>query len=295
MGFIAAAIGGSALLGAGSSLLGSGSQSKAAGTASWDQMLAELTSIQAQQQAYAQGVAIEGPYRDLGYTANYQLQYGLDNPQASPLFAPYNPQGGLVPGSPQSPVLTQQGFQASPGYNYQLQQAMSAIQNSAAARGSAISGNTLRDLQTNAQGLASQDWWNAYNANSGAYWNAANYYSGLQNNLLNSTINQATRGQAAAAGTAQQAGATGANIGNSLGAYGTAAGAGAVGSANATSAGYTGVANAGQNAVSNYLLSQFLMGNQAGTAGTNISGQTAGGYMTSSGQGFDLSNLLGYA
>jgi len=42
-----------------------------------------------------------------------------------------------------------------PGYQFQMQQGTDAIQNSAAARGQALSGNTLQGLQQYGQGLAS--------------------------------------------------------------------------------------------------------------------------------------------
>lgn len=50
-------------------------------------------------------------------------------------------------------------FQNSPGYQYQLQQTMNAIQNQGAAHGG-LGGNALKALQSNAAGLANQNWTN---------------------------------------------------------------------------------------------------------------------------------------
>jgi len=290
MAFITAgAIGASALVGAGSSLLGSSASSSASKTASWDQTLASLEAIQVEQNAYNQSVSLQYPYTIGGYNALSTLQGDLNNQSGySPLFGAYDSSASVVPNSPESPVLTQQGFQQSPGYQYQLQQAMSAIQNSAAAKGSAISGNTLRDLQSNAQGLANQDWWNAYNANSSAYWNAANYSSGLQNRQISALQSLLTSGQAAASNTAA-AGQTSANsIGNSLTNIGNSQASGAIGSANATNTGLSGVSNSANNALSNYILSQYLGGNQ------NTTSPTYTPSTTTFGSGGDYTTPYGY-
>lgn len=47
-------------------------------------------------------------------------------------------------------------------YNYNLQQGQNAVQNSAAARGTVLSGGTLKALQSNASGLAANTYQTAY-------------------------------------------------------------------------------------------------------------------------------------
>jgi hypothetical protein len=54
-------------------------------------------------------------------------------------------------------------FQSDPGYQFRLQEGMNAIQGSAAARGNALSGSTLKALQKYGQNLASDEMQNAYN------------------------------------------------------------------------------------------------------------------------------------
>ena len=58
-------------------------------------------------------------------------------------------------------------FQASPGYQYQLQQGLSAIDNGAASRGTLRDGNTVRAEETLGSNLANQDFTNYYNRISG--------------------------------------------------------------------------------------------------------------------------------
>lgn len=52
------------------------------------------------------------------------------------------------------------GYQASPGYEWQLQQGQDSINALAGARGGLVSGRTLQDLSTFNQGVANQDFWN---------------------------------------------------------------------------------------------------------------------------------------
>lgn len=67
----------------------------------------------------------------------------------------------------------QANFQAGPGYDFQRDQALEAIQRSAAARGGLAGGNATRDLLATATSLADQSWGN-YVSGLG---NAANAYS----------------------------------------------------------------------------------------------------------------------
>lgn len=54
-------------------------------------------------------------------------------------------------------------FETSPGYEFRLQQGMDAIDRGAAARGMTFSGNTLQAYSDYNQGMASQEFGNAYN------------------------------------------------------------------------------------------------------------------------------------
>jgi hypothetical protein len=100
-----------------------------------------------------------------------------------------------------------------PGYEFQMDQGMGAIENSAAAKG--LTGNTLKDLNTFGQGMAS------------------NYY----NDYWKKLFDMMTTGQDSAAGVGQAGINTGTNIGNNMIGAGNALAAGQVGSANALAGG----------------------------------------------------------
>lgn len=54
-------------------------------------------------------------------------------------------------------------FQADPGYDFRLKEGFKALERSAAARGTALSGGTLKELARYNQGFASNEFGNAYN------------------------------------------------------------------------------------------------------------------------------------
>jgi hypothetical protein len=54
-------------------------------------------------------------------------------------------------------------FQQDPGYQFRMQEGMDQLENSAAARGGLLSGNTLAALTRYNQGFASNEYQNAYN------------------------------------------------------------------------------------------------------------------------------------
>ncbi len=54
-------------------------------------------------------------------------------------------------------------FQASPSYGFRLKEGLRALENSAAARGGLLSGNAMRGITRYGQGLASEEFGNAFN------------------------------------------------------------------------------------------------------------------------------------
>lgn len=94
--------------------------------------------------ALSAGLGYLTPYEQAGRTSLSDLLAGL---------AP----GGRLRFDPAAVDVTR-----DPGYRFRLDQGNQAIERSAAARGTALSGQTLRALQDYAQGLASQEYGNAY-------------------------------------------------------------------------------------------------------------------------------------
>ena len=143
--------------------------------------------------------------------ANIEFQQGIYDEQQA-LFQPfynsgtnalaaYNSEMGLGQ-APQG----YQGFQATPGYQFALDQGNQQIQGSAAAQGNVLSGATMQSLQNNGIGMANQEY----------------------NNYMNRLSGMAGAGQAAAGQTASAAGNLGMATGQAYGNIGNAQAAGSV-------------------------------------------------------------------
>jgi hypothetical protein len=255
------AAGAAALGSIGSAVIGGDAAQSAAST----QAAAANAAAQVQQNMFNTTQKNLQPYMQSGAAGNSILEQLLGITPATAgtkgqpgTAASFNPNAPLAANyqaftpTPAYTPLTAATFQQSPGYQYELQQQQQAIQNSAAARGGAIGGNTLNSLQQNAQGLASQDWYNANNLNIANYntasqGNIANYttgydaFSGNRNYLLSALQNlQGTGANAAANLGGFSATAAGAIGGDLIGA-GNATAAGTIGAANALSGGLNGV------------------------------------------------------
>jgi len=137
-------------------------------------------------------------------------------------------------------------FEADPGYQFRMNEGAKAIERSAAARGGLNSGRTMKALANYGQGLASQEYGNAYNRAFGEYNNAYNRFNADRDRRFGRLSSLAGVGQAAQAGL-NQAGQT---LGNQAGAYGAQAGNTAMGNANAQAAAGMAQANAWGNTLS---------------------------------------------
>jgi hypothetical protein len=118
-------------------------------------------------------------------------------------------------------------LEATPGYQFTLQEALKQGQNSFASRGLAGSGAAIKGAQDRAAGLASQTY-NQQLAN----------YMGQNMQEYNMLMGPAGLGQAAAAGQAAVGQQFAAQIGQHQQNIGTAWGAGAVGAGNALNSGF---------------------------------------------------------
>lgn len=139
------------------------------------------------------------------------------DPMSSPLLAPF----------------TQEKFKESPAYRFNLEQGLDAINKASAARHNYYAPQTLQDVGKFAQGMASNEWNNAYNM-----------YNNDQSNIWQRLFALSGTGQNAAA----QTGAFGANATNMAGqanmAGANAQAAGLVGASNAVTGGIGDVYNA---------------------------------------------------
>jgi len=264
--WVAVAIGGSAVLGGVGSYLGAKTQANSADKAT-----------QAQTDMFNRTQANLAPWMQSGNLALSDLntRLGLSSPgiPGTPATGPHQAGGSgffgkvMLPGTPGTPgvpasdpnspnfgQLTHQfnlqDFQESPAYQFNLQQGKLALDKASAARGKFYAPSTLQDIAKYSQGLASNEYQNAfsnYNTNMGNIFNRLNSVSGA--------------GQNAAANLGTNATAVGGQIGNNM-----------IGAGNANAAGIVGGVNALTGGISNYLnynlLSNFMERNQASSVRT---------------------------
>jgi hypothetical protein len=238
LGLSDAATGG--LISAGGSLLGGLLGSSASGNAASEQAGASRYAADLQKQMFDTQNAQQAPYREAGYTA-------------------LNDIGGLK--SYLQKQFTPQDFSAGidPGYAFRLQQGQEATNRMANMGGGVLSGNALKGQEDYTQGLASQE-----------YGNAFNRFQTQRNNIFNTLASIAGLGQTSLGQTTNASTTAAGNIGSNIANAGAATAGGIVGSANALTGGL-------QNAGNQYYLSQLL----APKSGVNYS--LGGGY-TPSGQ-----------
>jgi hypothetical protein len=160
-------------------LAGGVAQGVAADKAASAQKKAAQAGIKTQQDQYAQTRTDLAPYRQVGEqsTALMSDLYGFNGPERQ--------------------AAARAQFRSDPGYEFQRSEGLRAVEGSAAARGSALSGGAMKALQSYGTGLADQSYGNWYQrlanmqgigqnaaaqtGNFGA--NMANQVSGLQGDI----------------------------------------------------------------------------------------------------------------
>jgi len=271
MTWVAAAIGGSALLGfAGASQQANASQYGARLQAD------AAAAAQAQQQANLDRInAQQAPYRGAGYSALSQIAGMLPGQQQQ-----YDAQGNVIGTTQGTGYLTQQfgpeqlKSSLAPNYQFMLEQGLGAQSQGLNAAGG---GSNI--------GRAGTKFAEDYASN--AYQNAFNNFQGQQTNIYNRLAGIAGIGQTGQSATnAAGIGATNAMGQLGVGAAGAQAG-GAVGAANAMAGGLQGIGNAG------YLASLMKPGGGVATPSLNaFGGQSSGGFGT--GAGFGNQDIGGF-
>jgi hypothetical protein len=247
----------SSLIGANAAGKAADAQTQAAQSAQALQAKEAQDALDFQKQTYATGQANEAPYLAAGAGGLNALQYGLGTggtangsgvAQGS-LTTPYGQTFSAPTG------LTEQN---DPGFQARLALGTDAIQKSAAARGSVVTGGTAKALDTYGQDYASNEYGNVYNRALSTFQNNYNDYNTNQTNQYNKLAALTNTGQTTAANTAQQGQAaanntsnidltTGAQQGQDLNNAGTATASGYVGAANAINSGISGVTNGVSN------------------------------------------------
>jgi hypothetical protein len=201
-----------ALIGAGASLAGGLLASNAASSAAKTQSQSADKATALQREQWQKNLELQKPFYEAGVTGQNAL---MDYLGLSGNTSAANYGQGMKPFTPGD--LTNE-----PGYQFRLSQGLKSLDQTAAARGGLLSGNALRGAEQYGQGLASDEYQNAYNR----YWNT-------RNQTLNPLQSLLGQGQTTASnlGTAGQNYAT--NAGNTIQAAGQARASGYVGGANA--------------------------------------------------------------
>ena len=224
-----------------------------------------LVANNASNQQAASGRAAAGMsldmYQDTAHNLDPFLQQGkiaVNN------LASYLGQGGATtaptfdPNAPGVKPFSLADFQASPAYNFNLQQGQQAIDKASNARGNMYAPQTLQDISKFSQGLASNEFSNAYNMYNQNQSNVVNRLSGLANSGQSAAVQQGGFGANA-----------GANWGNAQMQVGNANAAGTVGM-------YGNLMQGGADVYNNYLQNQILNRQQQSTYGAYGGGSPIG-------------------
>lgn len=174
------------------------------------QIQAAREANQLQKEMYDQNRADMAPWREAGMGTLSQLV------------------AGLQPGGDFNRSFTMNDFQADPGYSFRQSEGQKSIDNSAAARGSSLSGATLKALNRFGQDTASNEYQNSYNRWNNDMSNRYNRLAGVSGTGQTATQNIANQGQQTAqtmgqnvtgAGNARASGyiAQGNTVGNTFG------------------------------------------------------------------------------
>lgn len=211
---------------AGASVVGGLIGASGARSAASAQSDAALRAGDVQKQQFEQQMALQEPYRQAGLTGQNRLMdlLGLGADKTAADYGKYARDFSMA------------DYQADPGYAFRLSEGMKQLGSQARAQGGAVSGRTMMGAQNYAQGLASQE-----------YGNAFNRYQTNRANQLQPLGSLMSSGQAAASNQAGAAGQYGSNAGNAMMAAGQAIGAGQLGAANTLAGGLGTAASAYQN------------------------------------------------
>lgn len=144
-------------------------------------------------QGYNQGIGAMSDYfnKAAGYLEPYR-NFGTST--ALPGLTDFIKGGGLN-------MPTAETVSSMPGYQFNLNEGLKALQNSALSRGNLFSGNTMKDITRYGQDYAGSQWQNYMNQNT---------------QLLNNWLNATGLGANAASGTGNYAMNAGNNIGNAM-------------------------------------------------------------------------------
>jgi hypothetical protein len=213
----------------------------------WAQSWADAKNKEAQANAGTfQGAGTKG-----GLMANYTPEQYKQDPGYTPM------------------VNDLASLQATPGYQFQLEQGLQSVNNSAAANGSLLSGRQLKAVNDYAQGQASTGYQAAWDRAQQAYQNAFNRDTTNKTNNYSKLQSMANNGQSAAGGQANAAITTGSALAGAATNNGNNQAGLAMAQGQIQANMYTGMANAVKSGVS----AGYGVSGGGGGTGFNLLGQ----------------------
>lgn len=274
---VAAAIGATAAV---ASAAGGLAQAGSAGKAAGQQAQAQQQAAQLQYQMFEEQQANLKPYMDAGTAALPSLQ-GVPQANAKILADAQAAARGAIPLN-----VSAQTIQNMPGYQFNLDQGLKAVQNANAARGWGIGGEALKGAANFSTGLSNSYYQNYFNNQQGIFndYNQlfSNAYNGI-NSIWNQQTYLPTLGENAAATSGYQANQAGANIGSNIAGAGQAQAAGTAAAGKAIG---SSLANAPTAGLSAYTAANALFGPSAYT------GPSASSLLTNAGDPASLQTAL---
>ncbi len=180
-------------------------------------------------------------------------------------------QGLLTPWNQTFTAPTAAQAEATPGYQFQLQQGLNAAQNSAAGQGSLLSGRTLAGLNNYAQGQASTNYQNVFNNSLTQYQSAYNTFLNNQQSQYSMLSGLSGEGLQAAGGAGQMMENMGGDQASLLAQMGAVRAGGTLGAANAYESILPGIAS--QSTPGNGLTPQYAEGTDFAPGGPSLVGE----------------------
>lgn len=237
-------------------LFGASNASQAAQTASGQEQTATGNAINSEQGNLANIAGGLSPWSSMGLSSMSGLMQMLQNGTYGAGSLPMAPN---APGAFQAPTAAEAA--ATPGYQFTQQQGQNSLLKGAAAAGGAISGGTMKALDSYTTGLADSTYGNTFNRSLQSYQaNLADYnaqlgqyqaYLGAQNQMFNQNYLPATAagqmGLSATNTNSQIQAQGGLSIANLMNLLGQEQAAGTLGSSKALVAGLGGALQAGTN------------------------------------------------
>lgn len=256
-----------AAIGAGASLWGANKQAEASRDAASMQAQSAKDASDIQMQMFRDQQQAQKPWTEAGEAAVGKLAMLAGNQELDISKDPAYQ-------SMRNRLTQQFGFNENdPSYQWRLKEGLKAVNESAAAKGGFFSGQTGKELQEYAQGMASTEYGNEYNRWLQSQQQTQNTYSNEWNRQLTEAQNKynqlyglAGMGQTSALDVGRWGTQTAGDIGRNTVAAGNAQAAGRVGEANAWADAATNVSNQLQSGIGQGL-QYSMMGDYLGGGG----------------------------